>query len=101
MIASSPDQRKNPSSNREDKGDTCAGERVSFGECEAAGGDVGAVPSSQTQRRSSSQTSGKSSGHFLGQFAERFSGKFLGQSPGQISSQHTVQEAGKRDGWAL
>ena len=101
MIASSPDQRKNPSSNREDEGDTRAGERVSFGECEAARGDVGAVLSSQTQRRSSGQTSGKSSGHFSGQFAERFSGKFLGQSLGQISGQHTVQEAGKRDGWAF
>ena len=104
MTASSPDQRSNPSSNREDDGDTRAGERVSFGECEAAGGDVGdkhPVLSSQTQRRSSGQTSGQSSGHFSGQFSDRFLGKVLGQSPGQISSQHTLQEAGKKDGWAF
>ena len=104
MTVSSPEQRRNPSSNREDEGDTRAGERVKFGECKAAGGDVGdkhPVLSSQTQRRSSGQASGQSTSQFSGQFSDRFSGKFLGQSPGQISGQHMVQEAGKRDGWAI
>ena len=104
MTVSSPDQRSNPSSNREDDGDTRAGERVSFEECEAAGGDVGdkhPVLSSQTQWRSSGQTSSQSSGHFSGQFSDRISGKVLGQSPGQSSDQYTVQEVGKRVGWAF
>ena len=104
MTTSSPDQRSNPSLNREDGGDTRAGERVSFEECEAAGGDVGdkhLVLSSQTQRRSSGQTSGQSSGHFSGQFSDWISGKVLGQSPGQSSGQYTVQKAGKRVGWGF
>ena len=104
MTVSSPEQKRNPSSHRDDEGDTRAGERVKLGEHEAAGGDVGdkhPVLSSQTQRRSSGQASGQSTGQFSGQFSDRFSGMFLGQSPGQMSGQHMVQEAGKRDGWAV
>ena len=65
MTVSSPEQRRNPSSRRDDNGGTRAGESVKLGECEFAGGDVGdkhPVLSSQTQWRSSGQYSGQ----FLG-----------------------------------
>ena len=80
MTVSSPEQRRNPSSRRDDNGGTRAGESVKLGECESTGGDVGdkhPVLSSQTQWRSL--------GQYSGQFLGRFSGKLLGQSPGQLS----------------
>ena len=100
MIVSSPEQRRNPSSCKDDNGGTRARERVKLGYCESAGGDVGdkhPVLSSQTQRRSPGQSSGQSTGQYSSQFSSRFSSKLLGQSPGQ----QMVQEAGKRDGWAI
>ena len=51
MTFSSPKQRRNPSSHRDDEGDIRARERVKLREREAAGGDVGdkhPVLSSQT-----------------------------------------------------
>ena len=104
MTVSSPEQRRNPSSCRDDNGGTRTGERVKLGDRESAGGDVGdkhPVLSSQTHRRSPSQSSGQSTGQYSGQFSGRFSSKLLGQSPGQVSGQQMVQEAGKRDGWAI
>ena len=104
MTVSSTDQKRNPSSYMGDGGDTRAGERVKIGEYEAAGEDMGdkhSVLSSQTQRRSSGQALGQSMGQFSGQFSDRFLGKSLGQTPGQMSGQHMVQDASKRDGWAV
>ena len=100
MTVSSPKQRRNPCSRRDDNGGTRAGERVNLGERESAGGDVGdkhPVLSSQTQRRSPGQPTGQ----YSGQFSGRFSGKLSGQSPGQLSGQQMEQEVGKRNGWAV
>ena len=83
MTVSSPKQRRNPSFRRDDDGGTRAGERVSLGGSETAGGDVGdkhPVLSNQTQQRSPGQSSS--------------------QSLGQSSGQQMGQEAGRRDGWA-
>ena len=58
MTVLSPEQRRNPSFHRDDDGGTRAGERVSLGESETAGGDVGdkhPFLSNQTQRRSPGQ----------------------------------------------
>ena len=104
MTVSSPEQRRNPSSCRDDNGGTRIGERVKLGDRESAGGDVGdkhPVLSSQTHRRSPGQSSGQSTGQYSGQFSGRFSSKLLGQSPSQVLGQQMVQEAGKRDGWAI
>ena len=100
MTVSSPEQKRNPSSYRDNEGVSRSGERVKSAEYEAAGGDVGdkhPVSSSQTQRRSS----GQSMGQLSDRFSDRFSGKSLGQIPGRMSSQHVDQDAGKRDGWAV
>ena len=89
MTVSSPEQKRNPSSYKDDEGVSRARERVEGAEYEAAGGDVGdkhPVSSSQIQQQSSGQW---------------FSGKSLGQIPGRRSSQYLDQEAGRRDGWAV
>ena len=85
----SSDQKRNPSSYRDDEGVSRAWERVEGAAFEAAGGDVGdkhPVSSSQIQRQSSGQ---------------RFAGKSLGQIPGRRSGPYSDQEAGRRDGWAI
>ena len=95
MTVSSPEQKRNPSSYRDDEGVSRAGERVEGAEYEAAGGNVGdkhPVSLSQIQRRSS--------GQYMGQLSNRFSGKSLGQIPGRMSGQYLDQDAGKRVGWA-
>ena len=78
MTVSSPKHRRNPSSRRDDDGGTRAGERVSLGGSETAGGDVGdkhPVLSFQTQRRSPGQSSGQSTGQSSGSFSGQFSGQ--------------------------
>ena len=84
----SAEQKRNPSSNREDDGVSRAWERVEGAEAEFAGGDVvekQPVSSRLIQR----QVPGQRSSAFL-----------LGQMPGQFSGQNLDQKAGRMDGWA-
>ena len=85
----SPVQKRNPSSYRDDEGESRAWERVDGVAFEAAGGDVGdkhPVSSSQTEPQSSGQ---------------RSAGKSLGQSSGRRTGPYSDQEAGRRAGWAI
>ena len=86
---SNTEQKRNPSSYRDDEGVSRAWERVEGVEFEAAGRDMGdkhPVSSSLIQRQASGQL---------------FSGKLLGQIPGRRSGQKLDQKTSRMDGWAV
>ena len=85
----SAEQKRNPSSKREDEGVSRAWERVEGAEIEVVGGDMGEkhpVSSRLIQRQAPGQ---------------RSSGFLLGQMLGRSSGQNLDPNAGRRDGWAV
>ena len=86
--AAVPDEKRNPSSYRDDDGVSRAWERVAGAAFEAPGADVGdKFPVSANQ--SVWQASG-----------QRSAGRLVGQSSGQRTGPYPEQEAGRRVGWA-
>ena len=82
------DQMRNPSSYRDDDGNSRAWERVGGAAIETAGGDVG-----DKHPVSSKQAVWQAVG-------QRAAGSLMGQISGQRTGQNSDQEAGRRAGWA-
>ena len=86
--AADPDQKRNPSSYRDDDGDSRAWKRVDGAAFEDAGGDVG-----DKHPVSANQSVWQVSG-------QRSAGSLVGQSSGRRTGPYPEQEAGRRVGWA-